>query len=396
MLYSKTGSLKTQLNPDRRILVFIDWYLPGYKAGGPIQSTANMIAHLRNDFNFGVVTGDADLNETIPYKGIKIDNWNRHPNGTMVYYIGRASKNYRTIRSILAREKFDILYLNSFFSVYFTLLPLIAIKLNGIRCRVIVAPRGMMGKGSLGIKPFKKKLFISLAKATGLFRDVFWHASTPGEMDEIRNVFGHGVQIRNAINLTSPRFIVREKKIKETGTAQFFSLARISPVKNILAIFRYLAKVDPDLKISVHLYGTMEDSVYISKCIEVAKTFPSNVSAEFLGPIENSLVQEMCRKYQFMILPTQNENFGHAIVESFIAGCPVLISNRTPWKDLEKQKAGWDLPLENDSLFIEKINLCGRMDQNEYDQWCEGAYSLGEKIVKNDEGIEQNKQLFLS
>ncbi len=32
--------------------LFIDWYLPGFRAGGPIQSMANLVAHLSSDFRF--------------------------------------------------------------------------------------------------------------------------------------------------------------------------------------------------------------------------------------------------------------------------------------------------------------------------------------------------------
>jgi len=31
-----------QSKDKKKILVFIDWYLPGYKAGGPVRSMANI------------------------------------------------------------------------------------------------------------------------------------------------------------------------------------------------------------------------------------------------------------------------------------------------------------------------------------------------------------------
>jgi hypothetical protein len=31
----------------KKILVFVDWYLPGYKAGGQIRSVASMVGHLK-------------------------------------------------------------------------------------------------------------------------------------------------------------------------------------------------------------------------------------------------------------------------------------------------------------------------------------------------------------
>ena len=36
-----------------RVLVFIDWYAPGYKAGGPVRSLVNLVDHLRDRIDFG-------------------------------------------------------------------------------------------------------------------------------------------------------------------------------------------------------------------------------------------------------------------------------------------------------------------------------------------------------
>ena len=342
-----------------------------------------------------VVTGDTDLHDTTPYPSVKSNSWNKLEDGTQVYYFSADQKKYNSIKSFLKSEKFDVLYLNSFFSVPFALMPLLAVRLSHIPCKVVVAPRGMMGKGSLSIKPLKKKVFIWLVKKMGLFKQVTWHASTPDERREIEDIFGTNIVVRNAINLTAPRKIEKWQRVKIPGYVNLFCLARISPVKNILAIFRYLRNVNPGYHIHLGLYGTMEDEAYINQCKAFLRTFPDSITVAFNGPIENKKVQEMARNYHFMILPTFNENFGHAIVESFIAGCPVIISNCTPWKNLEQIYAGWDLPLENDAIFTEKINLCARMDQLEYDQWSAGAYALAGKIVNNEDGIKQNKELFL-
>ena len=47
----------------KKILIFIDWFLPGYKAGGPIQSVVNLINHLGHEYDFDVVTSNKDLGE---------------------------------------------------------------------------------------------------------------------------------------------------------------------------------------------------------------------------------------------------------------------------------------------------------------------------------------------
>ena len=43
-----------------KILILTDWYLPGTNAGGPVRSIANMIAHLKNEFLFKIITRDIE------------------------------------------------------------------------------------------------------------------------------------------------------------------------------------------------------------------------------------------------------------------------------------------------------------------------------------------------
>ena len=50
-----------------RILTFVDYYLPGYKAGGPIRTIANMVSQLGGEFEFLIVTRERDFLDTVPY-----------------------------------------------------------------------------------------------------------------------------------------------------------------------------------------------------------------------------------------------------------------------------------------------------------------------------------------
>ena len=43
------------------ILAAIDWYLPAYRAGGPIRSLSNVVAALGGDIDFRIVCGNRDL-----------------------------------------------------------------------------------------------------------------------------------------------------------------------------------------------------------------------------------------------------------------------------------------------------------------------------------------------
>ena len=134
------------------ILTFVGYYLPGYKAGGPIRTVANMVERLGNDFQFKIVTADRDLGDTDNYSSVKIDEWNRVGNGN-VFYTSPKMRSLKEYRKIFYSTDSDVIYLNSFFSPYFTIKPLLLRRLRLIPTKpVIVAPRGEFSPGALGLK----------------------------------------------------------------------------------------------------------------------------------------------------------------------------------------------------------------------------------------------------
>jgi glycosyltransferase involved in cell wall biosynthesis len=49
------------------------------------------------------------------------------------------------------------------------------------------------------------------------------------------------------------------------------------------------------------------------------------------------------------------------IVEAWAAGCPVLVSDQTPWRQLTAQGLGWDVPLEHEA-WVSAIAACRDLD----------------------------------
>src|SRR5258708_7183130 len=124
------------------VLVVVHDYLPGYKAGGPVRTIANMVERLSDEFDFRVVTSDRDRFDGTPYVGVDLDSWNR-VGKAQVYYLSERSKSLRTIARIISGTAHDILYLNSFFDPVFTQLPLWARRFGLLPPKpVVLAPRG--------------------------------------------------------------------------------------------------------------------------------------------------------------------------------------------------------------------------------------------------------------
>ena len=82
------------------------------------------------------------------------------------------------------------------------------------------------------------------------------------------------------------------------------------------------------------------------------------------------------------------------ILEALCAGCPILISDQTPWRGLEEKGVGWDLPLDRLELFQEALQKCVDMENAEYVKWSESALEYGLEVTRDDRTVEMNRRLF--
>jgi glycosyltransferase involved in cell wall biosynthesis len=375
----------------KKILIFIDWYVPGYKAGGPIQSVANMVVHLKEDFDISIITRDTDYSETVPYATVKSNEWNVL-DGIRVYYISADKLNYFTIYNLLKQESYNYVYLNGIYSLYFTLIPLfIARKQRS--AHIVVAARGMLSKGSLGVKKMKKDLFLRTAKLTKLFGKVTFHATTDIENKEIHAALGRRVMVKTAANLAAVASSIAYKAHeKKTGSLRLVNIARIAPEKNLLLAFKILQQVKT--KVEFDFFGPVYDQPYWEQCKEAMANLPEHVKANYKESIESEKVMSTLQAYQGMFMPTSGENFGHIILQSMAAGCPVIISDRTPWKQLKSKNCGWDIPLAQVEKFAEAIDALNQMSQEEYDVLSKSAFGYAIKYMNNPVIVEENKALF--
>lgn len=375
------------------ILTFSSWYLPGYKAGGPIRTIANTVRHLERFFTFSVVTRDRDLGDNAPYAGIVGKTWIK-TDGAMVIYLGPRDRSLRTLRAVIREIHPEILYLNSFFDPDFTIRPLLLRRIGLVEKNLplIIAPRGELSPAALAIKPLRKKIFLALAKVIGLYDGAMWQAASPSEADDIRRVFGSGVHLVIAPDLPPFAEFPERTRNKEKGHLRAAFLSRIAPIKNLDGGLTMLAGVNGAVEYDI--YGPIEAPSYWEECRRIAERLPSNVAVRYCGQVENSGVIELLSHYDVLFLPTRGESFGHVILEALIAGCPVLISDQTPWRGLEEKRAGWDISLNDRVRFTSVLQTLVSMDGEDHRQWSEGARKLAKTFCNDSERISATYALF--
>jgi len=376
----------------KKILITIDWFLPGYKAGGPISSIANLVAHLKNEFEFFIITRNTDYLESKPYD-IESDTWVSFDKNTNVFYISEKNCTKNFISNLIINTKFDIIYINGIYSYFFSILPLLIAKKIKSK-KIIVCARGMLSKQAFSRKSFKKNIFLYLAKLRSFYKNVLFHATNENEKNDILNLIGKKTQIFVTPNL--PKFlenIVLEPKIKQENILKLVSIARISHEKNTKFALEVLKNIK-NYQIEFDIYGSIYDESYWKECENIISQMSKNIIIRVKNPINPNLVLQTFSKYHFSFMPSIGENFGHSLLESMMAGTPIITSKNTPWINLENQNIGWDIDLKNVEKFINIIENCALISQEKYNQLSENCFNFAKEITKVDNLKEQYFNLF--
>ena len=162
---------------------------------------------------------------------------------------------------------------------------------------------------------------------------------------------------------------------------------RLSPEKNLPFAFELLkefAQAHPERLVIYDLIGS-GSAAYEAKLHSLSAKLPSTIQVNFIGQLSPEALQTRLQpsglssqpsslssqvsglppsssslipppfitplgaglSYHALLMPSLTENFSYTVLESLQAGIPVLISDQTPWRDLEAQGIGWDLSLEN-------------------------------------------------
>jgi glycosyltransferase involved in cell wall biosynthesis len=378
-----------------RILVLTSYYLPGYRAGGPVRTLANLVSALGSDYDFRIITRDRDLRQSKSYAGVRIGAW-IHEHGSSIYYCRPASLKPNAMGRLLKATEHDALYLNSLFDPQFSILPLVLRALGRIpRRALVIAPRGECAPAALRLRRARKRVFLWTARLLGLHRGAVWHASSEMEAGDIRRVIGRNAMIAIApdlpVNPTTLRSHV-QRPAKQTGELEILFLARISPMKNLdfaLRVLRHLTG-----RVRVRIIGPIDDEAYWRQCQALAAELPSNVSAEYLGPIAYELVERHLHSAQLLFLPSRGESFGHVLFEALAAGCPVLTSDRTIWRDLSRHGVGWDLPLKQPERFAGAIRTMLELDGAQFDAMSQRAAEFAATWYRTTSSIPQTRAVF--
>ena len=379
------------MNPSKpRVAILVEHYLPGFRSGGPLRSIAALVDQLGDGIDFYVISRDRDAGTDRPYPDVQSNSW--QPVGkARVRYLAPHQIGVRAILEAIGDVDPHAIYLNSFFSPL-SLRLLIARRIGSLgTIPVLLAPRGELSPGALRLKALKKRCYLRFAALTRLHADVVFHASTERERDEIARVLRPRESPRIARNPVALGGWTAVPRVKVSGVARFIFVSRIAKKKNVHLAIEHLRTLKGS--IAFDIYGPVDDHAYWRECVASIDRLPANVKVTYHGAITHDAVGGVLSNHHFFLFPTAGENFGHAIVEALLAGCPVITSDQTPWTGLSTRRAGWELPLGDHDRWRDVLQQCVDMSDDAYADTSVRSRSFGQQIASADTSLENARLL---
>lgn len=363
------------------VFITIPWFTPAFRAGGPVQSVHNLVSTFAEGVEYRIFCGNKDLNgEALP--GVKTDEWVPFNEYTQVWYA--SSDISRALTAQVEKLAPDHLFIIGIFSWHYNLVPLFF-------CRApvkILSARGMLHPGALAQKKWKKKIYLALLKMIGISKKIVFHATDKTEEGFIKNIFGEKSKVAVAENY-GRKISFSLPLHKEPGTLKLVTIALIGPMKNHLRVLEALAANTN--RIEYNIYGPVKDAAYWQLCEAQIKLLPKNISVHYHGAILPAEAEIILAQNHVFIMPSESENFGHALYEALSAGRPVITGHNTPRNGLLAAKAGMNVKLNE---LNEAINFFSAMDNDEYKIFAAGAKSYIESCTDNDRIAMQYRKLF--
>lgn len=370
--------------------MFADWFVPGYKAGGPIRSCLHFVQQMKEKYSIYVITTDRDLHASSPYENVVLHQWTSFDEDVQIYYAAPDQLSWKNILQQVKKTAPDFIYLNSMYSRYFTIYPLLMHRLGYFHAKLVLAPRGMLKQSALQFHRAKKRIFLNVLKWMGIPRRVHFHATDQTELHDICRQFGKQTVATLAANFAAQISQHPKSLAKQPGALKIIFVGRVHPIKNLHYLLQLLPAVEGNIELTV--VGSEEDASYTEQCKSMVQQLPARIRVQFTGEIPNHQLPPLIHHHHIFALPTQGENFGHAIFEALAAARPVLISDQTPWRNLRSAKAGWDLPLAEQQAFINALQQAVELNQKEYEEWSKGAWNFVRRFSEQSD----LKQLYYS
>ena len=333
----------------RICLVSLSFY-PATFYGGPISATWDLSKKLgEKGIEVYVSTTNANGSKKLD---VECNKYLKKEENVFVKYYNEQITNKFSLSFLFGIwsdiKKSDIVYIQYLFhyTVLFSLLFSVFQKK-----KIIVCPRGSFSVFTLNNKlPFIKLLWLNFF-IKPMVNNIVWQASSYLEQRDILNKFPNAdVEIindgidydsfQNSISVYRNELLNKFTGITCNDVSNiFFSMGRLHKIKGfdvLIDAFNLFLEKDKHAKLII---AGGDDGVGEQLKNQIEKLNLSS-SVFLIGAVNFENKKLLFNNCDFFALASEFESFGIVIAEALSCGKPVVVSNKTPWKDIQINNCG--------------------------------------------------------
>lgn len=368
----------------KRVLIIYRSYFPSQSHLGPATAIKNLVDNMSADYDFHILTLNHDFATgsrlfAQPHLRVVMPH-------VVIEYVPRGIKGLRILAARLA-EEFDVVDIQCAFDPLLAIPALMLCKLGlSGNSRIFHTPHGIFMDVIMGTRRPRKALYCRFSDLIGLYRNVVHLAGSPGEKRDIDRNHRRSQNVAVVSQFVEPLPAAQPRNAKPRNRLKIAFVGRVTEQKNLLAAIEMLRHLPVPAILDV--FGDTADTAYYERCVAMMQAGTGPCEIRFKGNVSKDALLQALPGYDVLLHPTLGENFGHSIVEALHLGVPVLISDRSPWTDVEASHAGWALSLSNTSAFVDKLATIYAMGE-EWSQLSAGAIQYARKTFDKSQTAQR-------
>jgi len=326
---------------------------------------------------------------------IKVNQYNCIDNIKVYYqqYPGVLKSSIKAFLWLMRNtKKFDVVFLNSFFS---RLSLIAAIPAVIYRKPFSIAPHGELAEKALAFKRRKKAFWFPIYNAI-YKKSAYFVAGSQLEEGTIKKIIPNKdiKLIPCLLDFSGENENLEVKNIKQKKNIIF--LGRINPIKNIDLLIKAYQKLPQHVQ-NIHqlnIVGGADNKAEEKYLQQLKKLASENINIHFLGFKVGAEKMRLLADSKVLVLPSQTENFGMVVIEAMAQATPVIVSSNTPWAAYSTDQGVITVKsslqeLQSAMQYVFNIN------EHTYIDLCRKAYCLASNNYSYDkQAVNINKVLF--
>ena len=333
-----------------RICLVSSSFYPATFYGGPISATWDLSKKLaENGCEIYVSTTNANGDKKL---SVECNHFLEKEKNVFVKYYNEQITNKFSLSFLFGIwsdiKKSDIVYIQYLFH-YTVLFSLIFSVIQ--EKKIVVCPRGSFSVFTLNNKlPFIKLLWLNFF-IKPMVDKIIWQASSYLEKSDILNKFPNadvniindGVDyesFQNSITVSRNELLNNFTGVISNDVSNiFFSMGRLHKIKGfdvLIDAFNLFLEKDKYAKLII---AGGDDGVGKQLRNQIKKLNLGS-SVFLIGAINFEDKKLLLNNCDYFTLASEFESFGIVIAEALSCGKPVVISNKTPWKDIQINNCG--------------------------------------------------------